>query len=87
LEEKMSVRGRTFANHWVSNNINPEPYQPEGNNTAARQKAEELLAEAEDDGISAGEIEEEVGGIVDFISAAMEESTDNEVRRLAGKDD
>jgi hypothetical protein len=86
-EALMSVRGREFVDHWVFENINAGPYQPEGDISEARAKADELVAVAQDQGVSKGEMEEEVGDLADYLSGAMESATDAEVARLAAKDD
>ena len=83
----MSVRGREFVDHWVFENINASPYQPEGNASEARTKAEELAAVAQAQGVSKHEMEEEVGDLAGYLSGAMESATDAEVARLAAKDD
>jgi hypothetical protein len=86
-EASMSVRGREFVDHWVFENINAGPYQPEGDLSEARRMAEELVTVAEAQGVSKGEMEEEVGDLAHYLSGAMESATDAEVARMAAKDD
>lgn len=83
----MSHRGIDFANHWVSENINAGPYAPEdGPHPEAEAAVERLVADAAEEGISREEIEEDLGDLQEFISAAFESATDAEVERLASKD-
>ena len=39
-EASMSVRGIDFVDHWVFENVNAGPYQPEGDVSEARRMAE-----------------------------------------------
>lgn len=83
----MSQRGIDFVNHWVSENINAEPYAPEdGPHPEAEAAVEALLQDAAQEGISREEIVEDVGDLHDFISEAFESATDAEVERLASKE-
>jgi hypothetical protein len=87
MEAQMSHRGIDFANHWVSENINAGPYAPEdGPHPEAEAAVERLVADAAEEGISREEIEEDLGDLQEFISAAFESATDAEVERLASKD-
>lgn len=74
-----------FALAWVFENINAGPYNP--GHQIISNHVEQLKADAEAAGISETDLEEHVGDLNDYISEALEESTDNEVQRLAGKDD
>jgi hypothetical protein len=82
----MSERGRRFIEGWVDENVHATGYEPEGDNSEARQLAKLCLAEAKAKGISRKEIEEHVGDINDYMSEAIENANDEEVRRLASKD-
>jgi hypothetical protein len=81
----MSSRATDFATSWVAENINAEPYDP-GDELISAHVAQ-LKADALEEGIDADELEEDLGDLSDFISEAMERATDNDVDRLAGKDD
>jgi hypothetical protein len=83
----MSDRGRQFIDHWVSEHIDAGPYHPDGDNSEAQEKADDLIAVAQVQGVSRSEIEEEVGDLVDYLSGAMESATDAEVARLVAKKD
>jgi hypothetical protein len=83
----MSVRGKNFVDHWIFENINAGPYQPDGDISQARMRADELVAVAQTQGVSKHEMEEEVGDLARYLAGAMESATDEEVARLAAKDD
>jgi len=82
----MSMRGQDVVDRWISDNVTPEAYQPDGENSRARELADVMMAEAALKGIARVEIEEEVGDVVAFISQALKDKTDSQVRRLADKD-
>ena len=77
----MSERAVQFVAHWVSENINAEGYQPEGDLTMARSHAEQCLAGAKEAGISESEVEEEYDDLVSYMASEIEEVNDNEVKR------
>lgn len=83
----MSKRGIDFVNEWVSENVNPEAYAPDGDLSQAKALAKQCLIDAKAKGISKQEIEEDVGDLVDHMAQASEDSTDAEVARLVAKDD
>lgn len=84
----MSQLGTDFANQWVAENIQPTVYAPDdGPHPETDATVAGLLEDAENDGVTRQEIEEEVGDLGDFISAALEEATDAEVDRLEAEDD
>lgn len=84
----MSQIGIDFANQWIAENIQPTFYSPDGEThpeteaTLAR-----FLAEAKEEGISREEIEEDVGDLSDYLSAALEEAAEEEVERLEDEED
>jgi hypothetical protein len=84
-EALMSVRGREFVDHWVFENINAGPYQPDGGMAEGRRKAEALMIVAQAQGVSKIEIEEEVGDLAAYLSGAIESATDAEVARLTAR--
>jgi len=81
----MSVRATDFASAWVAENINADAYDP-GQNVIDGH-VQQLLADAKEDGIAEDELREDLGDLSDFISEALEAATDNEVKRMAGRDD
>jgi hypothetical protein len=85
METRMSVRATDFAASWVAENINPEAYDP--GSQIIENYVEQLTAAAEAEGIDENELIEGVGDLSDFISEAMEAATDDEVERLASRDD
>jgi hypothetical protein len=83
----MSERGQKFIDQWIENNIFAEGYAPEGDDTEARQLAEQCLGGAGEEGVTKAEIEEAIGDIVAYLNAAIERVNDDEVERQAAKDD
>lgn len=84
----MSRIGIEFANRWVAENIQPTFFSPDdGPHPETQATLERFLADAEEDGIGRAEIEEDIGDLSDFISAALEEATEREVERLEGEDE
>jgi predicted Zn-dependent peptidase len=84
----MSQRGIDFANDWVSENVNATAFAAEGEHhpeTAAA--VQQMLEDAEKEGVSREEIEEDMGDLEDFIDNAFDEAATAEVHRLADKDD
>jgi hypothetical protein len=83
----MSQLGIDFANQWVAENIQPSVYAPEdGLHPETESALERFLADAESDGISRQEIEEDIGDLAEFISSALVEATDAELDRLEDDD-
>ncbi len=82
----MSDRGIEFFNNWVRENVNALPY-PQENDQQAQRYAEDFIEAAEKAGVPLEEIEEDMGDIADAILEAMDDATDDEVARLAAKDD
>jgi hypothetical protein len=79
----MSQTGIDFANQWVAENIQPTFYAPDdGPHPETEATLQRFLADAQEDGISRAEIEDDMGDLSDFISAALEEATEAEVERL-----
>lgn len=83
----MSERAIAFVDTWVSENVNAEGYQADGDMTEARNFAERCLADAVAAGIPAAEVNDAFEDLADFISGEIEEANDREVQRLAAKDD
>jgi len=83
----MSQLGIDFANQWVAENIQPSVYAPDdGLHPETETTLERFLTDAENDGISRQEIEEDVGDLAEFISSALVEATDAELDRLEDED-
>jgi hypothetical protein len=74
-----------FARSWASENLHEIGYDQDENLIA--QSAEQLVEAAEREGITSEDLEEAIGDPEDYVSQAIEENTDNEVDRLAGRDD
>lgn len=81
----MSVRATDFAAGWVAENINADAYDP--GDAIVSQHVEQLKADAQEAGIDEDELREDLGDLTDFISEAMEAANDDEVERLASRDD
>jgi hypothetical protein len=83
----MSKRAVEFLEEWVSENmVKPVAGAPEGDDSEARLRAEECLVAAKEQGIAKEDIEEEVGDLVDYMSAAIQKAVDTDVDRTAMKD-
>ena len=81
----MSQRGIDFANEWVVKHIHDEPYDlPE---EMIEDTVQHLIIDAQDQGISLAEIEEDMGKLRDFIASEYEKRTEEEVSHLTHKDD
>jgi hypothetical protein len=83
----MSKRAVEFLEEWVSENmVEPVAGAPEGDDSEARLRAEECLIAAKEQGIAKQDLEEEVGDLVDYMSAAIEKAVNADVDRAAMKD-
>jgi hypothetical protein len=76
----MSQRGVRFVEGWVSKNVYPGEYEPVGDLSEICQLAEQCFAIAAAEGISREEIEEDLGSVHDFISAAVESQMEEGAR-------
>lgn len=84
----MSQIGIDFANQWIAENIQPTFYAPENtSHPETNAILARFLADAKEEGISRQEIEEDMGDLSDFISAALEEATEAEVEQLDDDED
>jgi hypothetical protein len=83
----MSVRAIAFVEEWISENINAEAYEPEGDESKATAYAVQCASAAKNAGIPDAEMKDAFESLTAFIGAAMMTATDNEVERLASKDD
>lgn len=84
----MSQPGIDFANQWIAENIRPTFYAPDdGPHPETEATLKRFLDDAKEDGITRAEIEEDMGDLGDFISAALEEATEAEVERLEDEDE
>lgn len=84
----MSQIGIDFANQWVAENVHPTFFAPnDGSHPETAATLKRLLADAQEDGITRAEIEEGIGDLADFISAALEEAAEDEVEPLDDEDD
>ena len=83
----MSKRAVQFLEEWVSENmVQPVAGAPEGDDSEARLRAEECVIAAKEEGIAKEDIEEEVGDLVDYMSAAIEKAVNADVDRAVTKD-
>ena len=83
----MSDVAKKFVDSWISDNVHPTTYEPEGDNKGAAHLAAACWLEADGAGISRASIEAAVGPLMDYMAQAIERANDAEVRRLAAKDD
>jgi hypothetical protein len=83
----MSKRAVEFLEEWVSENtVKPVAGAPEGDDSEARLRVEECVIAAKEEGIAKEDIEEEVGDLVDYMSAAIEKAVNADVDRAVMKD-
>ena len=68
------------------NMVKPVAGAPEGDDSEARLRAEECVIAAKEEGIAREDIEEEVGDLVDYMSAAIEKAVNADVDRAVTKD-
>lgn len=84
----MSERGLEFAERWVTENIRPSLYLTEDDDSPdAREAVRQLVEDAAEEGITRGEIEEDVGDLGDYVRSALEEATNSELDRLIDEDE
>lgn len=72
----MSERALAFVEGWVSDHVHPEDHEPEGDNTRAKQLAEECLMAANAKGIPKAEIDQAVDDLTAFMAGQIEEVID-----------
>jgi hypothetical protein len=83
----MSERALAFVEEWVNENIHATGYEPEGDNSTASVLAQQCLAQAEAHGITDAEMKGAVDDLTQFMAGQIKLVNDNEVDRLASKDD
>jgi hypothetical protein len=83
----MSERAIAFVEEWVSENINAEGYEPEGDESMAAAFSVQCAAEAKEAGIPDSEMKDAFESLTAFMAGAIKLANDNEVDRLASKDD
>jgi hypothetical protein len=83
----MSTAAGEFVYTWVGKNISADAYAAEGETSKAEELVARLLVDAEQAGITRGELENAVGDLLSFVSNAMANATDEEVSRLSDEDD
>jgi hypothetical protein len=83
----MSERALAFVESWVNENIHATGYEPEGDNSTASVLAQQCLSEAEAHGVTDAEMKEAIDDLKQFMAGQIKLVNDNEVDRLASKDD
>ena len=83
----MSERAIAFVEEWVSENIHATGYEPEGDAAQAAAFAAQCLASAKAEGITDAEMKDAFEDLSQFMAAAIKTANDDEVARLASKDD
>ncbi len=86
-ELSMSERAIAFVEEFVSENIHAEGYEPEGDHSQAEAFAAQCLASAKAEGITDAEMKDAFEDLTQFMAAAIKTANDDEVDRLASKDD
>ncbi len=83
----MSERAIAFVEEWVSENIHATGYEPEGDAAQAAAFATQCLSSAKAEGITGAEMKDAFEDLNQFMAAAIKTANDDEVARLASKDD
>jgi hypothetical protein len=83
----MSERARVFVEEWIADAVHATGYEPENSDTRARLLAVCCIGQARTSGLSPNEIDSEFGSLTLHMCRAIESATDDEIDRLAGKDD
>jgi 5-enolpyruvylshikimate-3-phosphate synthase len=83
----MSERAIAFVEEFVSENVHAEGYEPEGDHSQAAAFAAQCLASAKAEGITDAEMKNAFEDLTQFMAAAIKTANDDEVDRLASKDD
>lgn len=81
----MSQDAAQFADTWASENVYVDAYDPPAG--VIDDFVNRLVEAADGQGISREDLEGQVGDLHDFIAERFEDATDNEVERLASRDD
>lgn len=82
----MSERGADFLMGWVETNITPDVLPPEGDKPQAQKKAEECLEAATAQGLSASDLESEVGPLWAYMNVMMSRPKDRDLIKMAFDD-
>jgi len=83
----MSERAIAFVEEFVSENIHAEGYEPEGDESKAAAFAVQCASEAKEAGIPDSEMKDAFESLTAFMAEAIKTANDDEVDRLASKDD
>lgn len=83
----MTQDAKQFVDNWITEHVQPTGYEPEGDASAAERLAFECWRAADKAGIKRGLIKEACGNLVEYISEAIERINDDNVKRLAKKDE
>jgi hypothetical protein len=81
----MSERAIAFVENWISENIHATGYEPEGNGSQSMALAARCLASAKSEGITEAEMNDAFDSLPRFIAGAIKDANDDEVERLASK--
>ena len=82
----MSEKARQFVETWVSENVHPTGYEPEGDSREAERLAFDCWRAVDEAGIRRAEVQEDFGDLRDHMAEQIERVNDEEVQRLVDKD-
>jgi hypothetical protein len=74
----MSERALAFLEEWTSENIHMEAGAPEGDNTRAKQLADQFLAAAAVEGIPKSEVDDIVDDLTSFMASQIQEARERD---------
>ncbi len=84
----MSEAAKDFIDGWISENVNPTGYEPEGDSKEAHRLAFSCWEATDREGYGRSDVDVAVGGdLIAYMAEALENVNDEEVARLAAKDD
>jgi hypothetical protein len=83
----MSERAIAFVEEWVGDHVKAEGYEPEGDDSMAAALALQCAADAKEARIPDAEMKDAFENLTAFMAGQIKLVNDNEVDRLASKDD
>lgn len=76
-----------FLTNWVSENVHPVAYEPEGDNTESTELAAQCVSAARSEGISKVDLEAFAGDMTDYMAEQIDEFIGREIDRRMAKED
>ena len=84
----MPEDAKEFVDSWISENVHPTGYEPEGDKREAKILAFQCWNATDKAGYSRGAIDVALGGdLVSYMAKSMDRINDHEIARLIAKND